>query len=49
MTQADLIWKLYDAIAFLAKPMAIPKRIIIEAAEAALKVITDYMKQDAKN
>lgn len=45
MTTTDLQTKIYLAIKFIAQPLAIPRTIIYEAAEAATRVIVRYQKE----
>lgn len=45
MNVIDLQTKIYLAIKFIAQPLAIPRTIIYEAAEAATRVIVRYQKE----
>lgn len=46
MSESDILkWKVYDAINFLTRSLALPKRVVVDAAEAAMNVIQNYFKE----
>jgi hypothetical protein len=43
MNVAEMMWKIYDAINFITRPLGVPKRVVVEAAEAASNVIQKHL------
>jgi len=43
----ELTYKVYDALGFIFRSFAIPRRVILEAAEAATKVITECLRESS--
>jgi hypothetical protein len=46
MTKSEqMLMKLHDAIKFITRPLALPREVVTEAAEAAMNVIRKYFKE----